>query len=216
MSNNFFYMKNILVGLLLFVMNYIYSQQTITGTVVSELDNSPIPYINVAVKNSKVGTVTDNDGNYSVKVISSNRILVFSSIGYQTREVKTLGKNRINITLSEVTTGLSEVVITALNKRRASKELGYAVQSIQQKDIAEVKAVNFLDNLTGKLAGVSITSGSATGVGSSSKIVIRGEKSFTNNNPLFIVDGTPINNNNYSGCCQHRIKTNDVSSNYLV
>lgn len=188
-------MKNILIGLLLFVINYVYSQQIITGTVISELDKSPIPYINVAVKNSNVGTVTDSDGNYSIKVISSKSILVFSSIGYQTREIKTLGKNRINITLPEVTTGLREVVITALNKRRVSKELGYAVQSIQQKDIAEVKAVNFLDNLTGKLAGVSIIPGSATGVGSSSKIVIRGEKSFTNNNPLFIVDGTPINNN---------------------
>ncbi|SEC31870.1 TonB-linked outer membrane protein, SusC/RagA family [Tenacibaculum sp. MAR_2009_124] len=188
-------MKQILLGLILFIVHNAYSQQLVKGTVTSKLDGTPIPYINVTLKNTKTGTVTDLDGSYSIKTSALEDILVFSSIGYITKEVETRNKTNINVILSESSTGLSEVVITALNKKRESKELGYAIQSIQQKDISEVKAVNFLDNLTGKLAGVSITSGSATGAGSSSKIVIRGEQSFTNNNPLFIVDGTPINNN---------------------
>ena len=86
------------------------------------------------------------------------------------------------------------MVITALGLERDTKELGYVVQSLISKDLTEVKAVNFLDNLSGKLAGVTISQG-ATGVGSSSKITIRGEASFSNNNPLFVVDGIPINNN---------------------
>ena len=85
-------------------------------------------------------------------------------------------------------------MITALGFKRETKELGYAVQSLGSDDIQEVKAVNFLDNLSGKLAGVTVSQG-ATGVGSTSKITIRGEASFSNNNPLFVVDGTPINNN---------------------
>ena len=84
--------------------------------------------------------------------------------------------------------------MTALGLKRETKELGYVVQSLDAKGVTEVKSVNFLDNLSGKLAGVTINQG-ATGVGSSSKITIRGEASFSNNNPLFIVDGVPINNN---------------------
>lgn len=115
-------------------------------------------------------------------------------MGYTQRNINIDGRSIINITLTESKDILNEVVITALGLERETRELGYAVQSIQEKEISEVKAPNFLDNLSGKLAGVTISQG-ATGVGSSTKITVRGEPSFSNNNPLFIVDGTPINNN---------------------
>ena len=89
---------------------------------------------------------------------------------------------------------IPEVVVTALGLERDNRELGYAVQKIDNTELTDVQAVNFLDNLAGQVAGLRVTAG-ATGVGSTSQVVIRGQTSFTNNNPLFVVDGTPINNN---------------------
>ncbi|MGG8497398.1 SusC/RagA family TonB-linked outer membrane protein [Tenacibaculum sp. TC6] len=188
-------MKQILLGLVLCFTGLANAQHKVTGIVTSKNDGIPLPYVNVTIKNTTKGTVTDSNGKYSIAIDTIHDWLVFSSIGYKTKEIKVTNKNYIAISLEEETTGLDEIVVTALNRKRETKELGYAVQNIKQKEISEVKAVNFLDNLSGKLAGVTITTGGATGVGSSSKIVIRGEQSFTNNNPLFIVDGTPINNN---------------------
>ncbi|CAL2107001.1 TonB-linked outer membrane protein, SusC/RagA family [Tenacibaculum sp. 190524A02b] len=188
-------MKQLLLALAICFCAIINAQHIITGKVTSTTDGNPIPYVNVVLKNTTIGTTTNENGTYTINTNNKNNILVFSSVGYNTQEIKIGLQKNINISLTEATTGLNEVVITALNKKRTSKELGYTIQSIKSKDISDVKSVNFLDNLTGKLAGVTITSGNATGVGSSSKITIRGEQSFTNNNPLFVVDGTPINNN---------------------
>lgn len=188
-------MKQILLGCTLFIVSFGYAQQTITGTVTSATDGSTIPFVNVFIKNTTQGTTTDINGKYSITLKTNNDVLVFSTLGFTTKEIFVNDQTIINIILEEENTKLTEIVITALNRKSEVKELGYAIQSIQSEGIAEVKSVNFLDNLSGKLAGVTITQGGATGVGSSSKIVIRGEQSFTNNNPLFIVDGTPINNN---------------------
>ena len=170
-----------------------FSQTKITGKV-SDASGNGIAFANVVLKNTNTGTTTNDDGFYSLELPDLNGTLEVFTLGYQTVSIQINGQNNIDVTLNESATGLNEVVITALGLKRETKELGYAVQSIQQKEISEVKAVNFLDNLSGKLAGVSISQG-ATGVGSTSKITIRGEASFSNNNPLFIVDGTPINNN---------------------
>ncbi len=186
-------MKHFMLGLALCLMSFGYCQNTITGKVISA-NGRPLTNVNVQIKNTARGTSTNVDGNYEISV-SPDAILVFSSLGYRTKEVPAGELLVLNLTLEEVSTGLDEVVLTALNRKRETRELGYAVQSIPEAAVAEVKAVNFLDNLAGKLAGVAISPGGATGVGSSSKIVIRGEQSFANNNPLFIVDGTPINNN---------------------
>lgn len=174
-----------------------FAQHKVSGTVLDE-SGTGIPLVNVIHKNSSVWTLTNDDGSYQLAIPSAEGILEFSSLGYQTRLVEINGQGNINIILAEAATGLNEVVITALGVERENRELGYSVQTIKQKEIAEVKSVNFLDNLSGKLAGVSITQG-ATGVGSSSKINIRGEASFSGNNPLFIVDGIPINNNTVFG-----------------
>lgn len=169
------------------------AQSTITGTV-TDNNRIGIPFANVILKDSGTGTTTNEDGDYSLQINQDNGILQFSSLGFSTVEIEINNQQVINVTLQDSETDLNEVVITALGLERETRELGYAVQSIQANEISAVKSSNFLDNLSGKLAGVTISQG-ATGTGSSSKITIRGEASFSNNNPLFIVDGTPINNN---------------------
>ncbi|TSE08094.1 SusC/RagA family TonB-linked outer membrane protein [Aquimarina algiphila] len=188
-------MKHFLLGLTLCLISCSYAQNSVTGTVTSSIDGTSLPFVNIVIKNTNQGTTSDIDGNYTIEINDQNVILIFSSLGFKTKEVFVGNQSTINLILEEGSTGLEEVVVTALNREREAKELGYAIQSIGPSAIAEVKSVNFLDNLAGKIAGVTITPGGATGVGSSSKIIIRGEQSFTNNNPLFIVDGTPINNN---------------------
>ncbi|WP_299059812.1 SusC/RagA family TonB-linked outer membrane protein [uncultured Polaribacter sp.] len=186
-------MKHIFMWTLLFVTSISFSQIKISGTITDKITGDEIP--SVAISTSKEnGTTSSIDGTYSITVKDKNQVLKFSYLGYKTRRIKVNNQTIINIQLEEIETNLEEIVVTALGLNRKTKELGYVVQELKAKDLTEVKTANFLDNLSGKLAGVTISQG-ATGVGSSSKITIRGEASFSNNNPLFVVDGTPINNN---------------------
>jgi TonB-linked SusC/RagA family outer membrane protein len=167
------------------------AQISITG-IISDIAGDPIAFANVTERGTSKGTTTDVNGFYSLTV-ANDGILVCSYIGYQTAIIPVRDKVVINVTLEEGDQ-LEAVVVTALGVKRNERELGYAFQTLDSKQIQEVKSVNLVDNLQGKIAGITVTPG-ATGVGSSSKITIRGEASFSNNNPLFIVDGTPINNN---------------------
>ena len=170
-----------------------FSQTIITGTVIDSSDE-PIPFVNILVIGTQTGATTNEYGKYSITSPTNLGVLSFSVLGYKTEQFPFNGTSTLNIMLSESSEELDEIVITALGVKRTTKELGYVVQSLNAESITEVKSVNFLDNLSGKLAGVTINQG-ATGIGSSSKITIRGEASFSNNNPLFVVDGVPINNN---------------------
>lgn len=187
-------MKQLFIGFALLLSAMSFAQTTITGTVTTTASGETVPFVNVILNNSTRATTTDDNGRYSIDINSELDVLKFSALGFISQSITVGNKTIINVALEESTTDLNEVVITALGFKRETKELGYAVQSLGSDDIQEVKAVNFLDNLSGKLAGVTISQG-ATGVGSTSKITIRGEASFSNNNPLFVVDGTPINNN---------------------
>ena len=186
-------MKYIFMTLALSLMTVLKAQETITGTV-SDIDGNGIPYVNILLTGTTTGTTTNENGMFSLQVPNLIGGLEFSVLGYQTKTIGINYNTTINVTLEESSEVLDEVVLTALGLKRETKELGYVVQSLDAQGVTEVKSVNFLDNLSGKLAGVTINQG-ATGVGSSSKITIRGEASFSNNNPLFIVDGVPINNN---------------------
>lgn len=170
-----------------------YSQIKISGTITDKNTGDKIPFVSV-LSPSGAGTTSDENGLYSLTISSTDKSLTFSYLGYKTQVIQIDNRSVINVSLEESDTSLNEIVVTALGVNRKTKELGYVVQELKSEDVTEVKTPNFLDNLAGKLAGVTITQGS-TGVGSSSKITIRGEASFSNNNPLFIVDGTPINNN---------------------
>lgn len=186
-------MKHVLLLAALCCSAWGYSQNTITGQI-KDVGGSPIPFVNIILVGTENGTITDAQGFYSLQVNDSKGTLRFSAIGFKTLDIAFGSNTTINIVLEEDTEELDDVVLTALGLKRETRELGYVVQSLDSEGVTEVKSVNFLDNLSGKLAGITITQG-ATGVGSSSKITIRGEASFSNNNPLFIVDGVPINNN---------------------
>ncbi len=163
-----------------------------TGRILSA-DKEGMAGVTVLVKNTLVGTVSDENGYFKLKA-DQGQTLVFSFLGYETVEWLIENDQPIEITLKESDAYLEEVVITALGIKSKTRNLSYGVQKLEANELNTVKATNFLDNLNGKLAGITVTQG-ATGVGSSSKITIRGEASFTNNNPLFVVDGMPINNN---------------------
>ncbi len=169
-------------------------QIAISGVVLDTEANEKLIGASILEKGTTNGAVTDIDGNFAMNIQSLPATLEVNYLGYAPfeYEVTQAGFQRIELGASDI--DLDEVVVTALGLKRSSKALGYAIQKIDGAELNEVKAVNFLDNLSGKLAGVRVTAG-ATGVGSTSKITIRGEASFANNNPLFVVDGIPINNN---------------------
>jgi TonB-linked SusC/RagA family outer membrane protein len=166
----------------------------VSGTVRDKLVNDAMPGVSVLEKGTSNGTVTNANGQFSLNVSNGSATLVFNFIGYEALEESIANRNTLDVALMQQNTGLNEIVVTALGVERQSRDLGYAVQRLDGGEISEVKSANFLDNLAGKLAGVTVSHGS-TGVGSTSKITIRGEGSFSNNNPLFVVDGIPINNN---------------------
>lgn len=168
----------------------------ISGVVIDAETKEPLIGVSVVGHGRSTGTVTDFDGKWQFAVSTVGEPIIFSYVGYKTLEVEltgAAGAEEVIIAL-QPGTDLSEVVVTALGLERENRELGYAVQQIDGGVLTDVQAVNFLDNLAGQVAGLQVTAG-ATGVGSTSQIVIRGQTSFTNNNPLFVVDGTPINNN---------------------
>ncbi|GAB3171162.1 SusC/RagA family TonB-linked outer membrane protein [Telluribacter humicola] len=185
-------MRKLLLAVVLTVLYLPLWAQQLTGQVRDQATDQPLAGVSVQVRSTQSGTLTDANGNFSLSNLSPNSVLVFSFIGYRSQEVTYTGQSTLTVTLQEGVS-LNEVVVTALGLERSSRSLGYAIQKVEGRQINDVKAPNFLDNLAGKVAGVTITGGS-TGVGSSSRITIRGESSFTSNNPLFVVDGIPINN----------------------
>lgn len=172
--------------------------QTIIGKV---LDNKGmgLPGVTVLQKNTSNGTVTDIDGNFSIDVTDpSKSTLVVSFIGYDTEEVHLKGGAPVSVILHEDVQALDEVVVTALGIKRDKKSLGYAQQVVEGDNMNVGNDANVLNKLAGKVSGVQIISGNS-GAGSSTRVVIRGESSFSSNNqPLYVVDGVPINNNIYS------------------
>ncbi|HEU5146474.1 MAG TPA: carboxypeptidase-like regulatory domain-containing protein, partial [Chryseosolibacter sp.] len=172
-----------------------YAQDAVTGKVTSGTDGTPLPGVNIIVKGTNTGTITDVDGNYRLEVPSSDDILVFSFVGYVTQEVPVAGKTSIDVVLAADATELSEVVVTALGIEREKRDLGYAVQEIEGDQITKARETNIGNALAGKVAGVTVV-GNPSGIGGSSRITIRGERSLNinKNQPLFIVDGVPITN----------------------
>ncbi|MEL6721109.1 MAG: carboxypeptidase-like regulatory domain-containing protein, partial [Bacteroidota bacterium] len=188
-------MKRLLLFLILGLFSTaVFAQQMISGKVVDAETKEPLIGANLTQKGAE-GTATDLDGKFIMKVLyeTDNNINI-SFVGYQSQEMRFSAGQKDLVVELKASIELNEIVVTALGLERSSKDLGYAIQGLDSEEISAIKSPNFIDNLAGKLAGVTISQG-ATGVGSTSKITIRGEASFTNNNPLFVVDGTPINNN---------------------
>jgi TonB-linked SusC/RagA family outer membrane protein len=170
----------------------------IKGKVIDET-GAPLPGVTVTLKQTQRRAISDKDGIYSLDLGNINStVLVFSFVGYQAQEVSIIGKTVIDIKLLPDSKDLSEVVISALNIPRAKKSLGVAQQSVNVNEMTEARAGNITDLLDGKVSGLQIsTSGQPTG---STRVQIRGANSITGNNqPLWVVDGVPIDNNDSNG-----------------
>lgn len=168
-------------------------QVSISGQVTGAEDGAPLPGVTVLQQGTTNGTVTDMDGNYSISV-PQNAVLVFSFIGMETQEVTAAQTATININLNPETTGLNEVVVTALGIRREQKTLGYSMQELKGDALVESRETNITNALSGKVTGLQVVR-SSNGPAGSSKIVLRGYSSLTGDNqPLIVVDGVPIDN----------------------
>ncbi len=171
-------------------------ERTVTGKVSSADDGSSLPGVNVILKGTSTGVVTDAQGNYSIPVSSSGGTLIFSFIGFQTQEVEIGARTEISVQMSVDVTQLSEVVVTSFGIEKSKQSLGYAVQSVGSKELTEVRQPNIVSALQGQVAGVQITN-TGGGPGMGARILVRGVTSLNpnaDNQPLFIVDGVPIDN----------------------
>jgi len=183
----------VLLSMLLLSAGLMASAQTISvrGVVKDSSTGESIPAASVIVKGTSNGTITDNDGNYTISV-ASDASLVVSSIGYRTQEVAVEGRRSIDIELLPDIEFLDEVVVTAMGISREKKALGYAVQDLKSDELVHAASASLSSALQGKLSGVEISSSSGM-PGASSKIVIRGARSLDGNNtPLYVVDGMPV------------------------
>lgn len=166
----------------------------VTGTVTSADDGEPIIGASVLVKGTTVGTITDTDGKFFLDVPNERKILIVSYVGMNSQEVAV--KSVVNVLLQSDTQNLEEVVVTALGLTREKKSLGYAVQEVKSDELTKGGQLNVANSLAGKVAGVQITSAGGQ-VGASQRIVIRGNSSLGSNEPLIVVDGVPISNDQY-------------------
>ncbi|MCM4155859.1 SusC/RagA family TonB-linked outer membrane protein [Gramella sp. AN32] len=190
-------LKNYLIVILaVFQFTTLLAQQnTVEGFVTGAENNEPLSGVNVIIQGTSRGTITDLDGNYQIDVVLGE-ILVFSSVGFETQTVPFTGQSTINVTLVEDLESLDEVVVTSFGIEQEKKSLGYAVQEVGAEEISQTKQQNLVSALQGQAAGVQVTnSGGAPGM--SARIIIRGINSLdpgADNQPLFVIDGVPIDN----------------------
>lgn len=172
-------------------------ERTIRGKVTSSTGEA-LPAVSVIITGTTNGTQTNAEGNFNLNVPEGAASITVSYIGYAKQVINLTSSTTYNIVLSEDAAQLNEVVVTALGISRQKKSLGYSVQEIKGEDVSQTKQTNFVNGLNGKVAGVQVVGGSGN-MGGSAKISIRGISSITgNNNPLFVVDGIPMDNSNFA------------------
>ncbi|MCR1024817.1 SusC/RagA family TonB-linked outer membrane protein [Cellulophaga baltica] len=183
--------------LFLFLLQISIGQElSINGVVSSSTEQMPLPGASIILKGTTIGTTSDFDGKFQINA-SLNATLVISYIGYGTKEIQIKSNAPLSISLEEGEL-LDEVVITALGIKREKKALGYAVQAVKADELLEGNQTNMVNGLQGKVSGVTVVN-SGGAPGSSAVILIRGGTSITGNNqPLFVVDGIPIDNSTSS------------------
>ncbi|KPM48096.1 SusC/RagA family TonB-linked outer membrane protein [Jiulongibacter sediminis] len=190
-----------------------FAQMTVSGTVSDDLDGTGLPGATVTIKGSAVGTATDMDGKYSIQVPNSSSVLVFSFIGKQNQEITVGNQSVINVTLADDNQTLEEIVVIGYGTQKKQDMTG-AITSINERDFVQGNVSTPDQLITGKLAGVQITSaGGAPGSGAT--IRIRGGSSLNaSNDPLIVIDGVPIDNTDLSGSANPLsfINPNDIES----
>ena len=174
-----------------------YQQSQAISGVVRDSEGNAIPGVNIVVKGTGTGTISDSGGKYSFTGLDANATLVFSFIGYLQQEVALSGRSTIDIVMAIDSKSLDEVIVTALGIKKETKRLGYATSTVGNQQISENRTVNFMGALQGKMAGVNITP-MGTGPAGTTKIRIRGQSSISaQNGPLIVVNGVPINNTTF-------------------
>ena len=180
-----------------FLMANLYAQDvTITGVVTTEQNGSSLPGVSVLLEGTNTGSITDLDGKYSIDVPNGGGTLVFSYLGFVTQTIPINNRTTIDVVMDEDISELGEVVVTAFDIDQSSKSLGYAAQVVDADEITRTRQPNLVNSLQGQVAGVQITN-SGGAPGQSARIVIRGVNSLdpsADNQPLFVVDGVPIDN----------------------
>jgi hypothetical protein len=156
-------------------------QNLVVSGMVTDALGEPLPGVSVILKGTTNGTTTNPNGEFIISVSNRNTALNFSFIGFTSKEIIVGNRTIINVTLEEDNYQLSEVIVTALGIKRAEKALSYHVQEVKGVELTTVKSANFINSLSGKVAGVQINSGAA-GHGSAVKVVMRGPKSLSKNN----------------------------------
>lgn len=161
--------------------------------VITDSDGMPLPGASVAVQGGQRGTTTDFDGLYAIEV-QKGQTLVFTYVGLETQSIVVGDAATINVKMIQAASNaLNEVVVTSLGIKKTRKSLTYAAQELKGEELTRVKDANVINTIAGKIAGVAVTK-SSSGTGGSTKVVIRGNSSVTNNQPLYVVDGVPLYN----------------------
>jgi len=169
-------------------------QIEITGRVTHSESGESLAGVNISVKNSLSGTSSDSEGRFILMLSEAGHILIFSHIGMITKEIPVTGDTLLNVQLQPDLLMMEGIVVTAIGIKQKQKALGYSIQELQGAELRQVHNDNFLNSVTGKIAGVMVNSSSGS-AGASSFITIRGPSSIDGNNqPLFILDGIPISN----------------------
>lgn len=167
------------------------AQITVSGKVLSGEDQSPIPGVNILVKGTTNGTISDARGEFSLAVGSANDVLVFSFVGFTTQEVALNGRTSVNVSLASDATQLSEVVVTALGIEKDKSKIGYATQEVKASQLLKAREPNPINSLVGKVAGLNV--GSSAELIGAPTVSLRGRS-----NILYVVDGVPINSDTWN------------------
>ena len=169
---------------------------TVTGQVSSAENGEPLAGVNILVVGTEQGTNTDAEGNFTLNLRNADATLRFTYVGFATKTVAVDGQSELTVVLEPKTSTLGDVVVTALGLEKQSKSLGYSVSEVESTDLVEATETNVANLLQGKVAGLNVAPTSG-GPGSSSRVTIRGASSLAGNNqPLYVVDGVPIDNSN--------------------
>ena len=182
----------LVLGVFLLCMQLLAQNRTVTGRVTDSQGNG-LPNVSVQVKGTNQGTVSTPDGSYSLNVPANATTLVFSSVDMATREIAIGNQTAINVSLTAGNTSLQEVVVTSFGIRRDRKTLGYSTPTISSEDLTQARNTNITNALVGKVSGLRVQGSGGSFTGSS--VLIRGNTSITGSSqPLYVVDGVPIDN----------------------
>jgi TonB-linked SusC/RagA family outer membrane protein len=174
-----------LMAALCLVMGSAYAQTAVSGRITSGEDSTPIPGVNILVKGTSKGTISDADGKYTIDVPGNDAVLVYSFVGYITQELPVSGRSSFDVVLPTDAKQLSEVVVTALGVEKDVVKLGYAQQKVQGSDLVKAREPNPLNSLVGKVAGLTV--GASSEMLGRPQLVLRGET-----NILITIDGVPV------------------------